>query len=323
MRKKALDRARESKRDEFYTRIEDVREELDHYRGHFEGKVIYLNCDDPKFSAFWEYFRYNFDLFGLKKLIATYYVSDGGSSYKYEYEHQDDANKPKVVKTKLKGDGDFRSEECIELLKEADIVASNPPFSLWREYLARLIEYDKKFIILGNMNAVAYKEVFPLLKDDKIWLGHRPIGSTLLFEVPDDYEHEQVDDYGRKLKSMNACWYTNLEINKRHEELALTKFYEGNESKYPTYDNYRAIEVGRVKEIPMDYPGVMGVPITFLGKHNPDQFEILGSHRWAKSDKLLEVYTGDSVPPESDMKTLIGGKETYSRIFIINKKPKV
>ena len=316
----ALSRARSAKRDEFYTRLEDVEKELDHYRAYFEGKIIYLNCDDPEFSAFWKYFSYNFDSFGLKKLIATYYVS-GGSSYKYEYERQDDTSEPKVVKTKLEGNGDFRSDECIELLKEADIIATNPPFSLWLEYVAQLLDYEKNFIIIGNMNTVACKEIFPLFKNHEIRFGFRPMSSQFLFEVPDDYEHDQVDEDGRKLKDISACWYTNLEIDKHHEDLALTRFYEGNEGRYPMYDNYKAIEVGRVKEIPMDYAGVMGVPITFMDKHNPNQFEIVGSQRWDKSDKLLEVYRGDSIPPESDMNALIDGKATYHRIFIINKKP--
>lgn len=275
MANSAFNRAKKAKRDEFYTRIEDVEQELDHYSDHFEGKTIYLNCDDPKFSAFWQYFSYNFELFGLKKLIATHYVSDGGSSYKYELEdHYDDH--PIVVKSELDGDGDFRSEECIELLKEADVVATNPPFSLWREYTAQLIEYGKKFIIIGNMNAVIYTEIFPLFKNNEISFGYRPMSSQFLFEVPDGYGHERVDDNGRKLKSVSACWYTNLDHNRPHEDLALTKFYEGNEEVYPMYDNYRAIEVGRVKEIPMDYEGVMGVPITYLGKHSPDQFNIIG-----------------------------------------------
>ena len=326
MANSALRRARKAKRDEFYTKIEDVKQELDHYRDHFEGKVIYLNCDDPEHSAFWQYFSHNFDSFGLKKLIATYYVSDGGSSYKHECRHQDDTNKPIVVKTKLKGDGDFRSEECIELLKEVDIVITNPPFSLWREYIAQLIEYDKKFIILGNVNAITYKEVFPLFKSNEIWFGLNLSGGAKEFRVPDTYPLKaskyRVDADGNKYIQVNSVrWYTNLDHNRSHEELVLTKFYEGNEGAYPMYDNYEAIEVGRVKEIPMDYIGIMGVPITFMDKYSPDQFEILGSQRWAKSDELLEVYTGDSVPPKSDRKTLIDGKETYDRIFIINKHP--
>ena len=275
MANSALYRAKVAKRDEFYTRIEDVEEELDHYRDHFEGKTIYLNCDDPKFSAFWKYFSYNFESFGLKKLMATHYAIDGGSSYKHELSGFYNGH-PIVVKTKLSGDGDFRSEECVELLKEADIVATNPPFSIWQEYVAQLVEHDKQFIIIGNMNSVINKEIFSLFKNNEISFGYRPMSSQFLFEVPDGYGHDRVDDDGRKLKDVSACWFTNLEINKRHEELVLTRFYEGNEDHYPDYDNYEAIEVGRVKEIPMDYDGVMGVPITYLGKHNPEQFDIIG-----------------------------------------------
>ena len=320
----ALARAKNAKRDEFYTRIDDVKQELDNYRDHFKGKVIYLNCDDPEYSAFWQYFSYNFELFGLKKLIATHYEHDGSSSYKYVYEQKDDAGDPKVVKTKLNGNGDFRSEECIELLKESDIIATNPPFSLWREYIAQLIEYDKKFTIIGNQNAITYKEVFPLIKDGVIWLGNTT-NKTMWFAVPEGYELKEGNykvEFGRYLVKVPAIsWFTNLKISKPHEELVLTKFYADNEDHYPKYDNYNAIEVSKVKEIPMDYTGVMGVPITYLNNHNPDQFKILGSQRWAKSDELLEVYTGNSVPPESDKKTLINGKETYDRIFIINKNP--
>ena len=341
MASSALHRAKKVKRDEFYTQLEDVEKELDHYREYFEGKVIYLNCDDPRWSNFWKYFTSNFDLFGLKKLIATYYVSDGGSSYKYEYEHKNDANDPIVVKTKLKGDGDFRSEECVELLKESDVVITNPPFSLWREYVAQLVEYEKKFIIIGNMNAVTYKEVFPLLKNNEIWFGHQPMSSQLLFEVPDDYEYEIVDDGGRKLKSINATWYTNLEVNKCHERLVLTRFYEGNEESYPKYDNYDVIEVGRVKDIPMDYDGVMGVPITFMGKHNPEQFEILGmTDRQNTSGLRIKKYTYEDTLQYNDLnaglvleiseplknKTYyeIDDKiyrAVYKRILIVNKKP--
>lgn len=185
MANSALNRAKDAKKDEFYTRLEDVEQELDHYRNHFKGKVIYLNCDNPKFSSFWQYFSNNFDFFGLNKLMATHYVSGGESSYMLMLEEQYDTNNPNIIKKPLKGNGDFRSEECIELLKEADIVATNPPFSLFREYMAQLLEYDKKFIILGNQNAFTYKEIFPLLKDSVVWTGYKNGG--MAFRIPEHY----------------------------------------------------------------------------------------------------------------------------------------
>lgn len=359
MAKGALDRAKSAKQDEFYTQLEDIEKEMVHYRSYFEGKIIYLNCDDPRWSNFWLYFTLNFDYFGIKKLIATHYVS-GGSSYKYEYEHKNDTNDPVVVKTKLKGDGDFRSEECIELLKEADVVASNPPFSLWREYIAQLIEYDKKFIILGNVNAIAYRDVFPLLKDDKIWFGPSISGGSREFRVPNTYTlrtsgHRVDDDGNRYVRVSGVRWYTNLDHNLKHEELVLTKFYEGNEEYYPHYDNYHAIEVSRTKNIPMDYDGIMGVPITFMDKYSPDQFEILGmaktpicydNNTEAKRTKIYEnvtKYNKDgstttssvlnsapvleiSEPLKNKTYYEVDGKmyrAVYSRILIVNKKPKV
>ena len=358
----ALRRADGAKQDEFYTRIEDVEKELDHYRDHFEGKVIYLNCDDPEVSAFWQYFSYNFDYFRLKKLIATHYVSDGGSSYKHEYERQDGASEPKVVKTKLKGDGDFRSEECIELLKEADIVITNPPFSLWREHIAQLIEYDKKFIILGNVNAITYKDVFPLLKDDKIWFGPSISGGSREFRVPNDYpltasKHRVDDDGNRYVHVSGVRWYTNLDHSRLHKELVLTKFYADNEDHYPKYDNYDAIEVSRTKEIPMDYDGVMGVPITFMDKYSPDQFDIIGMATGRKDFEdprswPSKKYVNNNIQHNKDGTTTTGGSANraptlllnspprnktyytsddadgylialYARILIVNKKPKV
>ena len=359
MASSALRRAKKVKRDEFYTQLEDIEKELDNYREYFEGKVIYLNCDDPRWSNFWKYFTSNFDLFGLKKLIATYYVGGGGSSYKYEYERQDGTREPKVVKTKLKGNGDFRSEECVELLKEADLVITNPPFSLWREYLAQLIEYDKKFIIIGNQNAFTYKEVFPLLKDNAIWTGYKSGG--MAFRIPAHYPEKSntyIGEDGYKYQKLgNICWFTNLEIDKRHEEMVLTEFYEGNEENYPKYDNYEAIEVSKLKEIPMDYDGAMGVPITYLGKHSPDQFEILGvatgrkefedpkswpSKRYANpiqhnkdgstTTNASKVNTGatillDEAPAGAIYYTADNAdgplKIAYARILIVNKKPKV
>ena len=320
MANSTLNRAKDAKRDEFYTRLEDVEQELAHYRDHFEGKVIYLNCDDPEFSAFWQYFSYNFDFFGLKKLMATHYASDGGSSYMLMLEEQYDTNNPNIVREPLEGDGDFRSEECIELLKEADIVATNPPFSLWREYVAQLIEYEKKFIIIGNTNAITYKEIFPYLKDNKMWIGRTNFNVGMYFYVPDDYEQYHKIENGRKMVRVStSCWYSNLEHNKRNEQLVLTKFYEGNEDKYPYYDNYNAVEVGTYKDIPMDYDGAMGVPITFIDKYNPEQFEILGMDTDVKNGKLDELIV-ESWDGKLD-RAYVKGKRKYSRLLIKNKKP--
>lgn len=338
--------AKKRKKDEFYTSLEVIEEEMVYYREYFQGKIIFLNCDDPDWSNFWQYFSLNFDFFGLKKLISTHYVyePEDGPAYKLELEQQNNSNEPKVIKTELKGDGDFRSDECIELLKEADIVITNPPFSLWREYVAQLIEYEKKFIIIGNTNAITYKEIFPYLKDNKMWIGRTNFNVGMYFYVPDDYEQYHKIENGRKMVRVStSCWYTNLEHNKRNEQLVLTKFYEGNEDKYPYYDNYNAIEVGTYKDIPMDYDGVMGVPITFIDKYNPEQFEILGSDNYDGTPPTKKYGTKkrveDGVVKKSNTGTLgptirydefgkgtffdVGYpvKSTYKRIFIRNKQP--
>lgn len=270
--------AKKRKMDEFYTRLEDIEKEMVYYREFFEGKTIFMNCDDPSWSNFWLYFSLNFDFLGIKKIISTHYDYDEkSSSYKLVYEQQNNTNKPKVVKTALKGNGDFRSEECIQLLKESDIVITNPPFSVWREYVSQLIEYEKKFIIIGNTNAITYREVFPLLKNNKMWLGNTNFNVGMYFGVPDSYDEYHKIENGKKLVRVStSCWYTNIETPKRQEKLVLTKFYEGNEDYYPRYDNYNAIEVSTYKDIPLDYRGVMGVPITFIDKFNPEQFEIIG-----------------------------------------------
>ena len=320
---KALNKAAKAKQDEFYTQLSDIEYELKHYKQHFKGKVILCNCDDPFESNFFKYFAMNFNALGLKKLMATCYVSspvsgtelpyyvdkDGQLSlfpardiaeennekkpYKIEITEVTDENKDGRVDladveyllknrlntlTLLNGDGDFRSDECIELLKEADIVVTNPPFSLFREYIAQLIEYNKHFIVIGNQNAITYKEVFPLFMENKIWLGYK--AGDMAFTVPDDYKPREtrywVDEHGQKWRSMgNICWYTNLDIQKRHEDMILYKHY--NPDEYPRYDNYDAIEVSKTAEIPCDYFENMGVPITYMGKHNPDQFEIVGA----------------------------------------------
>ena len=327
-----LHKAKSVKNDEFYTRLEDIENELKHYRGHFKDKVVYCNCDDPMVSNFFKYFLLNFKHLGLKRLITSCYrnidagkQTDGLSDKAVwlEYDGQGDdgvlLSLDNVVIHEFEGDGDFRSDESIALLKQADIVVTNPPFSLFREYIAQLIEYQKLFVVLGSMNAVTYKEIFPLLKDNKMWLGHK--NGSMQFYLPEHAELKKcgyIDDQGRKVQKFgNIAWFTNMDIAKRHEDIILYKAYEPEE--YPKYDNYDAIEVSRVVNIPVGYDGVMGVPITFLDKFNPEQFEILGSQRWAKSQEMLDVYCGTSEPPENDKKTLINGKETYDRIFIKHK----
>lgn len=255
-----LRKAKDAKNDEFYTQLTDVSKELMHYKPHFKNKTIFCNCDDPTWSAFWKYFHLNFSALGLKKLISTHYDKNE-PTYKMEYVGGDDNDIEVGTKTPLEGNGDFRNQECLDLLDEADIVVTNPPFSLAREYLACLVEHGKKFLIVGDMNWITYKEVFPLLKSNSIWLGNCSVKE---FVQPDG----TIKKFGNKL------WFTNLDHEKRHEKLILWKNYSPEE--YPTYDNYDAIEVSKITDLPVDYDGVMGVPITYLDKHNPDQFEILG-----------------------------------------------
>jgi hypothetical protein len=287
----ALSAAKRNKQDEFYTQLVDVEEELRHYRKHFKGKVVYCNCDDPYVSAFSEYFTKNFAFLGLKKLITTCYKSqrldlfsevDSEQAIKLEYTGGAANNLPTlddIGVTALEGDGDFRSEECVEILNEADIVVTNPPFSLFREHISQLIEHNMEFIVLGNQGAITYKEVFPLIKENKLWLGVK--NGDMSFKVPEHYESRATrywqDESGQKWRSFgNMCWYTNLDHKRRHEEVILVQQYYGNEDSYLNYDNYEAIEISKIQNIPSDYDGVMGVPITFLNKYNPDQFEIVG-----------------------------------------------
>ena len=315
--------AKDNKQDEFYTQLSDIEKELKYYKQHFKDKVVYCNCDDPRVSNFFHFFSYNFEKLGLKKLIATCYKSqevdlfsqnDNEQAIYLEYNGDKNGNfvpDPNEIGIKpLKGDGDFRSKESINLLTQADIVVTNPPFSLFREYVAQLMEYDKKFVIVGSQNAVTYKEVFQYFKDNKIWVGYK--SGDMEFKVPDHYEERETrfrqDETGQKWRSLgNICWFTNLDISKRHEDLILYKTY--NPEEYPTYDNYNAINVNKVAEIPMDYKGAMGVPITFLDKYNPDQFEILGIDR-----PLVEEITGKV------SRFKINGKEIYARIVIKNKR---
>lgn len=255
-----LHKAKDAKNDEFYTQLTDVAKELMHYKAHFKDKIVLCNCDDPTWSAFWKYFHLNFAELGLKKLISTHYDREE-ATYKMEYTGGDDNDIEVGVKTPLEGNGDFRNKECLDLLDESDIVVTNPPFSLFREYVAVLMEHEKKFLIIGNKNAITYKEFFPLLKDDDVWIGCTNVKEFL---QPD----------GSIKKFGNIGWFTNLDVAKRHEKLILWKHY--TEEEYPKYDNYDAINVDKVSEIPCDYDGVMGVPITFLDSFNPEQFEILG-----------------------------------------------
>lgn len=310
---KTLNKANKSKNDEFYTSLTDIEKELGHYKEYFKGKVIFLNCDDPEESNFWKYFELNFKHFGLKKLMSTHF-GNGRPAYKLEIvrdiNHDGKIDHLDIVKTPLKQNGDFRSPECIEILKGADIVVTNPPFSLFREYIAQLIEHDKKFIILGSQNAISYREIFELLKKNKIWLGADNNG-TKWFKVPEDYdiitESRKKVENGKKFFSMgNIVWFTNLDIKKRHEDFIPYKKY--NPEEYLKYDNYDAINVNKVSDIPEDYGGVMGVPITFLDKHNPDQFEIVGQMVTTKIDEFNHGYP------------YINGKKKFARILIKNKK---
>ncbi len=292
MANKNLNKAKEAKKDEFYTQLDDINNELKHYREHFRGKTVLCNCDDPRVSNFFTYFAYNFEFLGLKKLITTCYKnqdmdlfsqnqSDKAVYLVYEGDKNGDhiPNADEIGVIPLKGDGDFRSKECIELLKEADIVVTNPPFSLFREYVAQLIEYDKKFLIIGNVNAVKYKELFPLIMNNKIWLGASIHSGDRKFWVPNDYELNAagcgIDETGRKyIRVKGVRWFTNLDYKERHENLILYKHYTPEE--YPKFENFDAININRTEDIPCDYNGVMGVPITFMDKYNPEQFEILG-----------------------------------------------
>ena len=316
-----LTAAKKAKKDEFYTQLTDIEKELRYYTNHFKDKVVFCNCDDPEESNFWVFFRDNFALLGLKKLISTHYEK-GKRSYKMELtgaRYEDGELKfDNFVKTPLKGDGDFRSEECIEILKEADIVVTNPPFSLFREFVAQLMEYKKKFLIIGNINAASYKEVFPLIRDNEIWMGASIHSGDREFRVPDDYPLNaagyRVDENGVKfIRVKGVRWFTNMDYPQRHEDLILYKTY--NPDDYPTYDNYDAINVNFTKEIPRDYDGAIGVPITFLDKYNPEQFEILDANDFRKSDKVKVKAHGLI----KDKEGAINGSPKYVRILIKRK----
>ena len=306
-----LHKAKTAKKDEFYTLLNEVARELMHYKEHFRGKTVLCNCDDPTWSAFWGYFHLNFSHLGLRKLISTHYDATA-QTYKMEYEGGDDNDIEVGVITPLEGNGDFRNEECIELLKEADIVVTNPPFSLFREYVAQLVEHEKDFILIGNTNAVTYKEIFPLIRDGKLFPGYS-FNKTMEFIMPDDYELKgkgYIDDNGRKRGFVPAiAWFTSLDIQKHHEKLILWKEYSPED--YPMYDNYDAINVDKVADIPVDYDGVMGVPITFLDKYNPDQFEIIGlaPERLSPDEASLQIKRYENaIQHKRDGSTCSGGK---------------
>lgn len=344
--------SRSAKTDEFYTQLSLIENELMHYKEYFKDKVVFCNCDDPFESNFFKYFAMNFNVLGLKKLITTCYATspilytqlfDIGEEvapksrrkkkpYKVVVTEVKDENgdgridladvecllKNKSIVMLLKGDGDFRSPECVELLKEADIVVTNPPFSLFREYIAQLMEYKKSFLIIGSQNSLSYREIFPLVKDNKMWLGYK--SGHFWFKVPDSYEEKKtdfkIDEHGQKWRRMgNICWFTNLDIKKRHEDIPLFRNYTPEE--YPTYDNYNAIEVSKTANIPCDYYGVMGVPIAFMQYYNPEQFKIIG-----------QTHSGDVSPEVEALRTSdryrhggrINGKEKFARILIQRKQ---
>ena len=334
---KNLHQAKRQKSDEFYTQLSDIENELRHYTGHFRGKVVYCNCDDPRVSNFFHYFSYNFERLGLQQLITACYKNqdrelfsrhDSERAIWLEYNGSAKGGREPVIEDigvrEFNGDGDFRGAESIELLKRADIVVTNPPFSLFREYVAQLVEYGKKFLIIGNQNAIANKEIFPLIKENRVWLGYGFSNGNAYFKVAyvERYESKSYFDEATGLvKFRNVGWFTNLDHAKRHEELILYKRYSPEE--YPTYDNYDAINVDKTAEIPMDWDGAMGVPITFLNKHNPEQFEVLGvTDRDNNSGLKTKEYTLADVLNPGDLNRRgvirVGAehKPTYVRLLV-------
>lgn len=373
-----LSNATKAKKDEFYTQLTDIEKEMRYYRAHFKGKTVFCNCDDPFESNFFKYFVLNFNKLGLKKLIATCYATSPIANQQLtlfdviggEEENRDKPYKAVVTKvydktgdggvdmfdvaelfksgenelTELAGDGDFRSKECLELLDEADIVVTNPPFSLFRNYVATLMEHKKKFIIIGNQNAITYKEIFPLLMNNEIWLGNGFSGNVGFFSSPYDDIAASSQHKEGLIRVSGVVWFTNLDIKKRHEELILVKRYSPD--IYLHYDNYDAINVNKTVEIPCDYSGVMGVPITFLDKYSPDQFEILGvTQSWCgvarkiypkqvqidkngKRSQVTKLNDGAAikveVPPKGKTYYYVDGElfvKTYARVLVRNKHP--
>jgi len=352
MAKKLFDDAKKNKADEFYTQMPDIESEMHHYKEQFRDKVIFCNCDDPFESNFFKYFAMNFNYLGLKKLIATSYSespiagkqlplfdvkslevksTDAKPSHKIEITEVKDENADGAIDladveyllknrknalTLLNGDGDFRSTECMDLLKEADIVVTNPPFSLFREYVAQLVDYDKKFIIIGNTNALTYIEIFKLIKEDKLRTGYTNFNVGMYFYVPDNWENYHKIEDGRKMVRVStSCWFTNLFVKKHKESITLYKHYTPEE--YPHFDNYNAINVDKVSEIPCDYDGEMGVPITFLDKYNPDQFEVIDA--LSRYTVLDAQNTNETVRLKKSHTCNINGRRTYFRIVIRKK----
>ena len=318
MANKLLNTAKTAKKDEFYTQLSDIENELRHYRPHFKGKTVLCNCDDPRVSNFFKYFALNFEILGLKRLIATCYKNNEPDLFSKNaceqavyiiYDGDKNGNRvpdPSEMEVlPLKGDGDFRSPECIELLKQADIVCTNPPFSLFREYVAQLIKYDKKFLIIGNQNAIHYREIFPLFKNNQIWLGYGFRRNCAHFISRYQDTATDADHRDGMIRVSGVTWFTNLEIDKRHEEIILYKTY--NPVEYPHYDNFDAINVDKTQDIPVDYDGIIGVPMTFMYKYCPDQFDIVG-------------ILNHGCDNEYDLaKPILNGKELYTRIAIRRK----
>ena len=325
-----LNAAKKAKKDEFYTQLSDIENELRHYKEHFRGKTVLCNCDDPRVSMFFHYFAYQFEALGLKRLITTCYKNqtpDLFSQHDCEraiwLEYLGDRNGNRIPDPEeigirqLQGDGDFRSQECIELLKQADIVVTNPPFSLFREYLAQLIKYDKKFLILGNKNLITKKEIFPLFMQDKLWTGCRGFSGGMWFESDYEGKTEKVVN-GKKLINVPSIWYTNLDHKKRHEELILFRNY--TPEAYPRYVNYDAIEVSKTEDIPCDYDGLMGVPITFMDKYNPEQFEIVGVSLVLGNKKPADLPKDKQGGPAFYLKENGEYRRLYDRIVIRRRK---
>ena len=354
MANKNLNAAKTAKKDEFYTQLSDIERELQHYWKHFRGKTVLCNCDAPYESNFFKYFALRFNQLGLKKLICTCYNGSPMQGNELVFRFDDVDSEPQKVAYKMEvtevkdmnGDGavdlsdvryllmndknvmsilqtgDFRSPECVALLKEADIVVSNPPFSLFREYIGQLMAYDKKFIIVGHQNAITYKEVFPLIKENKLWLGYGFKGGATHFYSPYEDTATAGNHKEDQIRVSGVNWFTNLEIPKRNEELDLVCRYSPEE--YPKYDNYDAINVGRTQDIPMDYKGLMGVPITFLDKYNPNQFEIIwqasGNTRASAPKEVLEIMGYTNHKEDRGGCGVVNGKRQYSRIIIRNKR---
>lgn len=349
MPNKTLHTAKTQKKDEFYTQLADIENELKHYKEQFRGKVVFCNCDDPYESNFFKYFANNFNHLGLKKLITTSYTKSpiagtqlslleveglkpgGNQPFKVEINEVPDSDGSgsvdmsdvqyllkhnKNTATPLKGNGDFRSDECVELLKQSDIVVTNPPFSLFREYVAQLVEYDKKFIIVGSKNAITYKEIFNLIQDNKMWLGKGFAGGNAYFRTPyDDNEAYASGVYNPEtglVKFRNVGWFTNMDFEERHEDLQLYKKYKPEEN--PKYVNYDAIEVSKTADIPVDYKGEMGVPITFLDRYNPEQFEIVGSSR-THGKPMSKIAAKGTYSQGGPRFYLDNGDGTYLRLY--------